>query len=131
MAEHPNVQLLRKGYEAFSKGDMDTIDQLFADDIVWHEGGRNPLSGDYKGKDQVFALFGKLLELTEGTLKIDIHDVVANDEHAVALVTLSASRNGRSFSGTSADVFHIRNGKAVEFWDNVTDRFGLDEVFKA
>lgn len=131
MAEHPNVQLLRKGYEAFGKGDMETIDQVFDDDIVWHEGGRNPLSGEYKGKDQVFGLFGKLIELTEGTLTIDVHDVIANDEHGVALVTLSASRGGRSFSGTSVDVFHIRNGKAVEFWDNVTDRYGLDEVFNA
>lgn len=131
MAEHPNVQLLRDGYKAFSSGDMETIDRLFADDIVWHEGGRNPLSGDYKGKDQVFGLFGKLIELTEGTLKIEVHDVVANDEHAVALVNIAASRNGRSFSGTSVDVFHIRNGKAVEFWDNVTDRYGLDEVFSA
>jgi uncharacterized protein len=131
MAEHPNVQLLRTGYEAFSKGDMETIDKLFADDIVWHEGGRNPLSGDYKGKEQVFGLFGKLIELSEGTLKIEIHDIVANDEHAVALVTLSASRKGRTFSGTSVDVFHIRNGKAVEFWDNLTDRYGLDEVFNA
>jgi uncharacterized protein len=131
MAEHPNVQLLRKGYEAFSTGDMAVLEELFGDEIVWHEGGRNPLSGDYTGKDQVFSLFAKLLELTEGTLSIDVHDVVANDEHAVALVTLSAGRKGRSFSGTSVDVFHIRNGKAVEFWDNVTDRYGLDEVFNA
>lgn len=131
MAEHPNAQLLRRGYEAFGKGDMGTVDQVFDDDIVWHEGGRNPLSGDYKGKDQVFGLFAKLIELTEGTLKIEVHDVIANDEHGVVLVTLSASRGGRSFSGTSVDVFHIRNGRAVEFWDNVTDRYGLDEVLSA
>jgi ketosteroid isomerase-like protein len=131
MAEHPNIELLRKGYEAFSQGDMDTVSGLFADDIVWHEGGRNPLSGEYKGKDQVFSLFARLVELSEGTLRIEVHDVVANDEHGVALVTISASRKGRTFSGTSADVFHIRDGKALEFWDNVTDRYGLDEVFNA
>jgi ketosteroid isomerase-like protein len=131
MTEHPNAQLLRKGYEAFSSGDLAVLEELFGDEIVWHEGGRNPLSGEYTGKDQVFSLFGKLLELSEGTLKIEVHDVVANDEHAVVLTTLSASRKGRSFSGTSVDVFHIRNGKAVEFWDNVTDRYGLDEVYNA
>lgn len=131
MAEHPNVQLLRDGYEAFGKGDMEALDKLFADDIVWHEGGRNPLSGEYKGKDQVFALFGHLVELTEGTMTIDVHDIIADDEHAVALVTLTASRKGRSFSGTSVDVFHVRDGRAFEFWDNVTDRYGLDEVLNA
>ncbi len=99
MADHPNAQLVRKGYEAFSKGDMETVDQLFADDIVWHEGGRNPLAGEYKGKDQAFALLGKLFELTEGTLKIDVHDVIANDEHAVALVTISATRKRSQLLG--------------------------------
>jgi uncharacterized protein len=131
MAEHPNVDVLRRGYGAFSTGDMDTVNQLFADEIVWHEGGRNPLSGDYKGKEQVLGLFGRLLELTEGTFKIEIHDIVANDDHAVALLTLSASRNGRRFTGTSVDVFHVRGGKVVEFWDNPTDRYGFDELLNA
>src|SRR5205807_7657374 len=131
MAEHPNVALLRKGYEAFVKGDMDTLNGLFTDDIIWHEGGRGPLAGDYKGKEQVFGLLGKLFELSEGTIKVEVHDILANDEHAVALVTISASRKGRSFSGTSVDVFHVRDGKAAEFWDNVTDRYGLDEVYNA
>ena len=111
MAEHPNVTLLRRGYEAFAQGDMDTLNNLFADNIVWHEGGRNPLSGDYKGIEQVLGLFGKLFELTEGTIKVEVHDILANDEHAVALVTISASRKGKRFSGTSVDVFHVRDGK--------------------
>jgi ketosteroid isomerase-like protein len=131
MAEHQNAKLVRKGYEAFGTGDMDTVNALFADDIVWHEGGNGPLSGDYKGKDQVFALFGKLFELTEGTFKIEVHDVLANDEHAVALLNLSASRKGQSWSGTSADVFHVRNGQVVEFWDNVTDRPGFDKLLSS
>jgi ketosteroid isomerase-like protein len=131
MAEHPNAQLLRKGYEAFGKGDLETVNELFADEIVWHEGGRNPLSGDYVGKDQVFGLLGRLLELTEGTFKAEIHDVVANDEHGIALATISASRKGQSFSGTNVDVWHLRDGRAVEFWDNPTDRYGIDDLYNA
>jgi ketosteroid isomerase-like protein len=131
MAEHPNTELVRKGYDAFAKGDMEVLQELFADDIVWHEGGRNPLSGDYRGRDTVFGLFGKLMELTEGTASIEVHDVVANDTHAVALVTVSASRGARRWSGSSADVMHIRNGQVVEFWDNLTDRYGFDELLSS
>ena len=43
--------------------------QLLADDIVWRSPGRNPLSGDYRGKDAVLALFGRLAEETGGTLR--------------------------------------------------------------
>ncbi len=51
MADHPNVELLRKGYAAYGSGDMETINELFADDIVWHVAGRSPLAGVYNGKE--------------------------------------------------------------------------------
>ena len=33
---HPNEDLIRRGYDAFSSGDMDTLRELFHPDIVWH-----------------------------------------------------------------------------------------------
>jgi ketosteroid isomerase-like protein len=59
---HPNEELTRRGYAAFATGDMVALDELFADDVIWHVGGRSPLSGDYKGKEAVFAMFGRLAQ---------------------------------------------------------------------
>ena len=129
MAEHPNVELLRKGYAAYEQGDMDTINELFADDIQWHIAGRSPLAGDYKGKEQVFGFFAKLMEISEGTSKLEIHDILANDEHGVVLVSGSATRQGRSFSGPDVHVLPIKNGKVVEFWDSPLDQYASDEFF--
>lgn len=130
MADHPNVALLRKGYSAFGEGDMATVGELFADDIVWHSPGSNPLSGDYKGKDQVFGLFGKLMELTGGTFTQQIHDVVANDEHGVVLVDNGAQRpDGRSWKGRSAQIWHIRDGKCTEYWLFADDQPAADAFF--
>lgn len=129
MAEHPNVELLRRGYAAYSTGDMDTITQLFADDIVWHVAGRSPIAGNYKGRDQVFGFFGKLMELSNGTSKIEVHDIVANDEHGVAIVTGSATRGDKSFTGNDVHVFHIRGGQVVEFWDSPVDQYAADEFW--
>src|SRR3954451_22862530 len=100
MADHPNVELLRKGYNAYSTGDADVLNDLFADDITWHVTGRSALSGDYKGKEQVFGFFGKIMELSGGTSKLEVHDILANDNHGVVLVTGTASRDGTSFSGS-------------------------------
>lgn len=50
MSEHSNVDLLRRGYDAFGKGDMDTLRDLLAENIVWHVPGSNILSGDYEGR---------------------------------------------------------------------------------
>ena len=97
---HENEELLRKGYAAFASYDLDTIRALFADDIVWHVlGGRNQLSGTIKGKDEVFGWFAKLLTLSDGTFNIDVHDVIANDDHAVVISHDTAQRGDKRFQG--------------------------------
>jgi len=129
MADHPNVELLRKGYDAYGSGDVAVLNELFADDIEWHIAGRSAIAGDYKGRDQVFAFFGKLMELSGGTSKIEVHDILANDEHGVALVTGTATRDGKSFSGLDVHTFHLRNGQVVEFWDSPVDQYAADEFW--
>jgi ketosteroid isomerase-like protein len=129
MADHPNLELLRRGYAAYGSGDMDTINELFADDVVWHIAGRSALSGDYTGKEQVFGFFAKIQEMSEGTAKIQVHDLLASDEHGVAVVTESATRNGRTHEGNATHVLHLRDGKVTEFWDAQTDQYAADEFW--
>jgi uncharacterized protein len=111
MAEHPNVARIRDGYAAFAKGDFAVLNDLFAEDLLWHDAGRSQLAGEYRGRDAVFGLFGKLMEVTEGSFRADLHAVLAGDEHAVALVVITASRGGRSVEVNEAHVFHMRGGK--------------------
>jgi uncharacterized protein len=115
MAEHPNAALIRAGYGAFAAGDMAKVGELFSPDIVWHAPGSNPLSGDRVGAEAVFANFGKLLELTAGTFGQEIHDVVANDDHVVVLVT-QWWEQPHPFRGGSAHIWHVKEGKATEVW---------------
>jgi len=126
---HQNEELIRRGYAAFASGDMDTLRQLFAPDIVWHSGGRNLLSGEYRGIDQVLQFFGRLFELSEGSFKIELHDVLANDEHAVAVINTRASRGGRQMETKDTHVFNMRDGRATEFWALSFDPYVVDEVF--
>ena len=97
------------------------IEELIADEVTWHVRGVGPLSGDYHGRDEVFAFFGRLAEETAGTFRLDVHDVLANDEHTVALCTLSASRGAKSVETPVANVSHVRDGKVTEFWAATTD----------
>jgi uncharacterized protein len=127
---HPNEDLARRGYAAFAAGDMATLDDLFADDIVWHVGGRGPLSGDYEGKEAVIAYFGRLAQETGGNFRIELHDMLANDEHVVALTSASAERQGRSLDNArGVQVFHIRDGKVTESWFHSGDQYADDEFF--
>jgi len=123
MAEHANAELFRRGYAAFQAGDLDTVRSLLASDVVWHNPGHNHLSGDYTGVDAAIGLFLKFFEESGGTFKVEVHDVLANDDHGVALVTASASKGDSSFASRAAHVVHIRDGKLTESWF-----FGEDEA---
>jgi uncharacterized protein len=126
---HPNETLLRRNYQAAAEGDFQTIVDRMADDIVWHVGGHNPLSGDYRGKDEVLGYLGRLGEETGGTLKNEPHDVLANDEHAVGLLQFSAQRGDKSLSERAAHIVHIRDGKVAEVWFFWEDQRVVDEFF--
>ena len=127
---HPNEELARKGYKAFSAGDMDTVRTLFAEDIIWHVPGRNPLSGDYKGQGEVFGLFAKTMEMTKGTFKLEVHDILANDEHIVVLVVASAQRDGKHMEDRQAHLSHAKDGKITEFWLHPSDQHAVDEFWR-
>lgn len=129
MADHPNATLLRKGYAAFGKGDMATLTDLFSEDVVWHLPGNNQLSGVHRGRDAVFAIFARTTQLSGGTFKIEVHDVLANDEHAVALTRGAASREGRQLRSLDTDVYHMSNGKVTEFWSFPEDQRKSDEFW--
>ncbi len=129
MTDHPNLEIARAGYEAFARGDMEAVSEVFSDDIVWHSGGNNILTGDYEGKEAVFGFFGVLMQETGGTFSNDIHDMLANDDHCVALVTATATRGDKSFEGNVVHVFHMRDEKMTEFWSFAEDQDLFDEFW--
>ena len=130
MAQHPNVELMRKIVDAFMRGDLETIRSHWADDIVYHVPGNNALTGDYKGKDGVLAYLAKLRDLTGGTLRIsEVHDVLANDEHGVLLHRITTSRRGKQFTWDQTNIYHLRDGKMQEAWAHPTDQRAVDEFF--
>jgi uncharacterized protein len=129
-AEHPNVERGRRAYEAFAKGDLQAVGDFMAADIVWHVGGTNVLSGDYRGKEAVFGFFGRLMQETGGTFKAEVHAILADDEHGVALVTQTAERNGKHIEYRAANISHTDSeGRVTEFWAFPENSQQLDEFF--
>jgi len=116
MADHPNAELFRRGYTAFQAGDLDGVRGLFAADIKWHTPGSGKFSGTRSGVDDTIALFVQQFEESGGTFKVEVHDILANDEHAVALGTASAEKGGRSMRSNYTHVVHLSGGKVTESW---------------
>jgi uncharacterized protein len=125
--EHPNASLVREGYGAFAKGDMEWIDQHLADDVVWHIGGNSKWSGAYEGKAKVLDLFARQIQALGGPPSLDLHDVLGSDDHVVALGTASATApNGSSAEWKFVQVFHVENGKTTEVWGMTENDAAVD-----
>ena len=121
---HPNEDLVRAAFEAFSKGDLDTLHgQFLAEGIVWHVPGQAPLGGEYTGTGQVRDYLSKAFQLADGTVEMELHDVLANDRHAVALFRSRAERKGRRLDTFDAVIFTVQNGKLTEAWHRSGDPY--------
>lgn len=48
--EEQNIELVKRGYEAFNAGDGDTVMSLFDDNVEWIQPGDSAISGTYHGK---------------------------------------------------------------------------------
>jgi ketosteroid isomerase-like protein len=129
--EHPNATLFRRGYDAFNSADLDTVRSLFANDIVWHASGRDRFAGDKHGIDATMGSFLEIMQATSGSFHLDIHDIIANDDHAVALVTSHLEVDGKKYEDRGAHVVHIKDGKVTESWFFAWNPYQLEALFPA
>jgi ketosteroid isomerase-like protein len=126
----PNEDLVRAASAAFGRGDMGALqDQFFDENIVWHIAGTGPLAGNYEGVSQVMGVLGKISELAGGTVQAELHDVLASNDHTVALATIRAERAGKQLQLNLVHVIHAENGKATEVWTHSSDPAGAAEFW--
>ncbi|MCP2335475.1 nuclear transport factor 2 family protein [Actinomadura rupiterrae] len=129
-AEHPNVALLRDGFAAFDKGDMDLIRDLLADGVVHHVRGRGPLSGAYRTPEEILGFYVRLFDLSDGTFRAEPYSLTADDAHGVALVHTYAERpRGRVLSGRAVHIFRFAAGRIIEIRSLAEDQYADDEFW--
>lgn len=126
---HPNSELLRSHLDALAGGDIEVAMSCYSDDVVFHYPGKNPLSGEYRGKEQVLGLMGRVMELSGGTFRPEVHDILASDDHVAALVTVRAERDGKKVEWKAVDLFHVLDGKLSEHWVHEVDQERVDEFW--
>ena len=75
----------------------------------------------------MFGFWARVRELSGGTVSLEILDVLAGDDNAVALVKVFAEREGRKLDGSfQAWAYRIADGRIQEFWFLVEDRYAVD-----
>ena len=122
MAEHPNVALMRRANEEMQRDGPAGMAKYLADDVVWHEIGRDE---PRRGIAELAASAGAV----DYEISWEVHDILGNDDHVVALGTATATRAGRTLSYRTAEIYHVKNGKITERWAFSDDTAAITAFF--
>lgn len=124
MAEHPNATLMRDFIGTLGERQIDAMASFLADDVAWHYiGGTEPV----RGRDAVLGMFG--VGDRDFEIQTEVHDIVANDEHCIALVDATATRGDRTLAYRTAEIVHLRDGKITERWAFSDDTGAITAFF--
>ncbi|MEX0629335.1 MAG: nuclear transport factor 2 family protein [Chloroflexota bacterium] len=119
-----SIALLRQALDAFNRGDAQAAAEFLADDVEWYEIGR---AEPIMGKEALAARYASAMP--GWNITGDLHDIVANDDHAIALVTATANMGGRSLTYRVAEIYHIRDGKIAARWAFSDDTAAINAFF--
>jgi ketosteroid isomerase-like protein len=119
MSEQQNVALVQKMYDAFARGDIQTIVDNLADDVEWTFEGPSiiPYTGTMRGPQEVQSKFFGGLGGTQDDQKLTIEDYIAQDDKVATFGRYGATvkATGKKFDSPVAHLFRIRNGKVTKF----------------
>jgi ketosteroid isomerase-like protein len=122
-----NRQLVIGMMSAQARGDIEAVRAALSDGIVWHVPGKNLLSRDYHGPSEALGFLARVRELSNGSARPQLVDVLAGEGHVVVLVRMYAEREGRKLDGSfQAWAYRIEDGKIAEIWFLVEDRYQVD-----
>jgi ketosteroid isomerase-like protein len=118
MSEQQNLEIVRRGYEAFGHGDLDTLLGLFDDQIEWVTPGPAdlPTSGRRTGKEQVAQFFGTINDLFD-IQRFEPREMIAQGDRVIVLGEESATikATGKVLDNSWVHAFTLRNGRVVAF----------------
>ena len=130
-----NVEILRRAVEAFNERGITgaVTDELFADNVEFHEPPEQPAPRSARGREEVRQLFGEF-DAAWAEHKSEPEEFRALDDERVLVLSVERfkGRDGMAIDAPGAAIFTVRDGRIVEwqaFWDrqSALEAAGLSE----
>jgi uncharacterized protein len=127
MDAQENEKRVLGGYDAFARGDMGSLKELLAPDCTWTHLGHSQVAGDHEGIEALMTFFGRSMELSEGTLRVEVEDSAANGERVFVKAHHTAAAGGRVLDDHQVHVFDIDSeGRARKVTQYPGDQAAVD-----
>ena len=56
LSVNQKIERVRRAFDAFGRGDLQTVGDSFTEDAVWHGRGSTKFGKDFNGKQETFAV---------------------------------------------------------------------------
>ena len=118
MNEQTNLDVVRKGYEAFGRGDIPGLVRLLHDEVSWTTPGppELPTAGNRTGHGGVQEFFGSLTAVVE-ILRFEPKEFIAQGNFVIVIGddTARVRATGKSVEFRWVHIFELRDGKVARF----------------
>ena len=129
MDQHPNAKRMVEAMSAFNARDFDEVLSRWTEVPLFHVPARGPRGGDAKGREELAQLMGDLVKLSSDTTKLDLIDILADDNYGVAVLRMVGSRDDFEADFTIAYAVKFDSeGRQAEAWLLASDRVAYDKL---
>ncbi|WP_416839512.1 nuclear transport factor 2 family protein [Haloferax sp. DFSO52] len=132
IGKETNVELLQSAYDAYNKGDLDTVLSVFADDIEWVEPEGAPSPGTHIGPDAILNDIFMETMATFEDLSVEPDRIIDGGDTVVGVGRFRGTHreSGKQFDVSFAHVCDMKDGKMTKCINN-TDTAAMLSVLEA
>ena len=107
-----SAEAAKNAYEAFSKGDLETLKEGFAEDAEWQTSDELPLGGVTRGRDAIMENFAQIANYWS-SFSVEPSEFIEAGDKVIVRGTQRATGKGGSFEGPFLHLIEFRDGKVV------------------
>ncbi|KPH68166.1 nuclear transport factor 2 family protein [Novosphingobium sp. ST904] len=112
MTAEDMIDFVDRLYAATGAGDWETASDMLTDDFVAREADGLPMAGEYRGRDGLRALYGRVMGLCD-VVALDRVETTAGKDHAVTILSLRFADPALA-PAEICEMFRFRDGKCCE-----------------
>lgn len=112
-----NVDVIKRLYQAFAEGDLDTVSTLLDPSVEWIESEGIPYGGVFMGYEAVLNGVFASIGADWDNFQSHVDQFIDADDIVITLGTDSGiyKATGKSMTAPTASVWTVKNGKVVKF----------------
>ena len=110
----PPIEVVSKYFGALAEGRVQDALSYLDPDVKWFQPGENRFSGTHVGPDDVYALIGEMMTVSQGTFAIaPTGPLMVNGDLVVVPVHFTGDRGDVKLDQAGTDLITVQQGKIV------------------